>query len=68
MLGDATKAYDPAAGLTKYQRRLIFLKPDILIVVDDIETTTPQNLELRFFPESQAIQTLTGGDMKQSRY
>ncbi len=62
MLGDATSAYPSSTGLIKYQRHLIFLKPDILIVVDDIETAAPQDLELRYFPESETIQTLPDGD------
>jgi|GEM_PF-525218 len=61
MLGDAASAYPSSTGLTKYQRHLIFLKPDILIVVDDIATSSPQDLELRYFPESETIQTLPDG-------
>ncbi|UKS28326.1 Ig-like domain-containing protein [Paenibacillus sp. HWE-109] len=61
MLGDATQAYDSDLGLQKYKRHLIYMKPDILVVVDDIEVDQPKQLELRFFPESQNIQSLGDG-------
>jgi hypothetical protein len=51
MVGDATAIYPAASGLRRYVRRLIFVKPDVLIVVDDIETDQPRQLELRFHPE-----------------
>ena len=49
--GDATAIYPAASGLRRFVRRLIFMKPDVLIVVDDIETDQPRKLELRFHPE-----------------
>jgi hypothetical protein len=51
--GDATAAYPVGAGLKRYVRHLLFLKPDVLIVADDIETTRDADLELRFHPEQQ---------------
>jgi len=51
IVGDATAIYPPASGLRKYVRRLLFLKPDVLIVADEIETDQPRQLELRFHPE-----------------
>jgi hypothetical protein len=42
--GDATVMYPAAAGLKRYVRSLYFLKPDVLIVVDDIETEGPRRL------------------------
>ncbi|MFD2332792.1 Ig-like domain-containing protein [Cohnella sp. GCM10020058] len=62
MVGEAAGTYPADLGLEKYERHLIFLKPNLLIVVDDIETSQPQNLELRFFPEQQGVQTLANGD------
>ena len=53
MVGDAKTAYAPATGLTKYNRHILFIKPDILLVVDDIASTDPHNYELRFFPSPQ---------------
>ncbi len=37
VVGDVAKAYHPALGLKKYLRRWIYLKPDILLVADEIE-------------------------------
>ncbi|MCE5270848.1 DUF4962 domain-containing protein [bacterium] len=36
-VGDVTSAYHPALGLKRYLRRLLFLKPDILLVADRFE-------------------------------
>jgi hypothetical protein len=49
--GDATAMYPPASGLKRYIRRLYFLKPDVLIVADDLAADGPRRLELRFHPE-----------------
>ena len=36
VVGDVTRAYHPALGLKKFVRHLLFIKPDILIVADQI--------------------------------
>lgn len=51
--GDATAAYPPETGLKRFRRHLLFLKPDILIVIDDIRLAGDHDLELRFHPEQQ---------------
>ncbi|MDQ3815838.1 MAG: DUF4962 domain-containing protein, partial [Armatimonadota bacterium] len=51
--GDATEAYPRDSGLRRYQRHLLFLKPDVLIVLDDIALDAPRALELRFHPENR---------------
>ncbi|MHB9029044.1 MAG: DUF4962 domain-containing protein, partial [Candidatus Latescibacterota bacterium] len=51
--GDAAPAYPPEMGLRKFTRHLLFLKPDILIVADDIALDKADELELRFHPEQQ---------------
>ncbi len=51
MSGDATEAYSPKVGLRRFVRHLVFLKPDVLIVADDIEMNHDAALELRFHPE-----------------
>ena len=58
--GDAAPAYPPELGLERFARHLLFLKPDVLIVVDDIKLDTARDLELRFHPTSQAITRLGG--------
>ncbi len=51
VVGDATEAYPRASGLQRYRRHLLFLKPDTLIVLDDIALERSRPLELRFHPE-----------------
>ena len=56
IVGDATAAYPAELGLERFQRHLLFVKPDVLVVVDDIAadaapTGQPRELELRFHPE-----------------
>jgi hypothetical protein len=53
VIGDAAEAYPADLGLERFQRHLLFLKPDVLIVADDIRLKQPQELELRFHPEQQ---------------
>jgi hypothetical protein len=49
--GEAAPAYPAESGLGKFVRRVYFMKPDVLIVVDDIEADRERALELRFHPE-----------------
>ena len=51
--GDATDAYPKELGLKRFVRQLIFVKPDVLIVADDIVLEKQSPLELRFHPEQQ---------------
>ena len=53
MIGDATEAYPKETGLQSFVRHLLFVKPNVLIVVDDIEIKSTGELELRFIPEQQ---------------
>jgi len=53
LVGDATEAYPAALGLRRYVRHLLYLKPDVLIVCDDITLDQPRQLELRFHTESR---------------
>lgn len=66
-VGDATGMYNAdTTGLTKFHRHFIYLKPDILILVDDVETKeseTPIPLELRFFPASSEFVAETDGSV-----
>jgi len=45
-VADARKAYVPEAKLKRYVRSVIFIKPNILLVLDDIETATPSKFEI----------------------
>ncbi len=51
--GDATATYSPELGLKKFLRHLLFVKPDTLIVADEIEANREAELELRFHPETR---------------
>jgi len=54
--GDATEAYPRDIGLQRYERHLLYLKPNVLIVVDDVKLDTPAELELRFHPEQESAE------------
>jgi hypothetical protein len=51
--GDATAAYPARTGLKRFVRHLLFLKPDVLLVLDDLALDRRANLELRLHPESR---------------
>lgn len=70
--GNSTEAYPEALGLRNHQRHLLFLKPDVLIVADDVEMARDADLELRFFPEYAPEQSGNGicfatGDLSRLR-
>jgi hypothetical protein len=58
---DVTAAYPKTAGLKRFVRHLFFIKPDVLIVVDDIELDKNADLELRLHTESSKCKQ-QGGD------
>lgn len=51
---DATEAYPKELGLKRFNRRLLFVKSDVVIVADDVQTTGVKDLELRYHPEYPA--------------
>ena len=51
--GDATEEYPRDLGLRRFVRHLLFVKPDVLIVVDEINCGVASDLELRFHPQQQ---------------
>ena len=51
--GDATAAYAQDLGLKKLVRHVLFVKPDTLIVADEIQANREVELELRFHPETE---------------
>jgi hypothetical protein len=54
MSGDSTEAYPRELGLRRHVRHLLYLKPDVLLVCDEVVTDQPRLLELRFHPESRS--------------
>lgn len=49
---DLAQAYRAELGLTKFKRTIIFVKPDILIVIDDVALTAAHRLDLLFHTQS----------------
>jgi hypothetical protein len=45
LVGDAMNIYPPEADLRKFCRHLLYVRPDIVIVVDDLQTGTPALFE-----------------------
>lgn len=48
MVGDATKSY---SAVSKYERTLIYLKPNVVLVLDNIQSASNHNFELLFHAE-----------------
>lgn len=48
VIGDAAPAYKPEAGLTRFLRHLIYLRPDTVVIVDELATAKPATFELWF--------------------
>lgn len=59
--GDVTAAYPERAGLQRFVRHLLFVKPDVLIVIDDIALDKSADLELRLHTESSDGKQDRGG-------
>jgi len=53
IVGDATDAYQKSSGLTRFVRHLIFVKPNVLIIVDDIVSEKLSELDLFFHLEHE---------------
>jgi len=41
VVGDATTSYPSTLGLTRYRRHMLYVRPDFLVVLDDMRATTP---------------------------
>jgi len=55
IVGEAREAYPDDLGIESFRRHLLFLKPDVLIVADEIRLKEARKLELRFHPEQQDV-------------
>jgi hypothetical protein len=60
LVGDATAAYPRQLGLKRFVRHLLFVKPDVLLVLDDIVMEKPAPLELRFHTEQPLASAVAG--------
>ena len=45
VVGDAMTIYPASLGLTKFHRHFVYLKPDLIVIVDDLEATRPARVE-----------------------
>jgi hypothetical protein len=53
MVSDAAEAYPADLGVERFERHLLFVKPNVLLVADEIRLKEPREMELRFHPEQQ---------------
>ena len=60
-VGAGANAYRNNLGVIKYDRHMLFLKPDVLIVLDDVELSKESDIEFRYFPESETVGDVTTG-------
>ena len=62
VVANGTAAYPSDTGLKEYKRHFLYVKPNVLIVIDEVEANNPTPLELRFHPASQSyFQQADGG-------
>ena len=57
VIGHCAPAYEPAAGVRRYLRHLLYLRPDTWVLVDEIETTVPARSEILFHNYGEEFQT-----------
>lgn len=56
VIGDAADAYKSAAGLNRFLRHILYVRPDCWVIVDEFEAASPSIFELQFhadFPFQQ---------------
>jgi hypothetical protein len=46
--GNAAPSYEPAAGLTRFLRHVLYLRPDVWVLVDEFEAAAPSLFQQRF--------------------
>ena len=57
VIGDAYTMYPDSVGLKKFLRHVIYLKPDIFIIVDELETKTPSTFQWLLHCEGELSKT-----------
>jgi len=50
LLGDASTAYPTEVELTRFHRHLVWLKPDVVLICDDVRADKPVTVEWRLHP------------------
>jgi len=48
LIADVAPAYEPQAGLTKFLRHVLYLKPDCWVIIDELAAKQPSTFELLF--------------------
>jgi len=51
VIGDAGNIYPASTGLKKFYRHLLYIKPDVILVVDELEAVRPVQFEWRLHAE-----------------
>ncbi len=59
IIGDAGNIYPASTGLKKFYRHLLYIKPDIILVVDELQADRPCRFEWRLHTE-QGIDKVSG--------
>jgi hypothetical protein len=57
VIGDAGNIYVDEAGLGHFRRHLLFLKPDIVVILDDVAGRKPSRFDWLLLAHDQAAQT-----------
>ncbi len=53
MIGNVAPAYKPEARLTRYLRHLVYLRPDTVVIIDELATEAPSTFELWFHADNR---------------
>jgi len=48
VIGDVTAAYKAAAGLRRFLRHVLYLRPDCWVILDELEASSPSTFEVHF--------------------
>ncbi len=60
VIGDADSIYPESAGLKKFYRHLIYIKPDVILIVDELEAERAVQFEWRLHVE-QSVDKVNDG-------
>lgn len=52
VVGDAGNIYPASTGLKKFYRHLVYIKPDVILVADELDAARPSEFEWRLHAES----------------
>ncbi len=61
---DATSAYPEAVGLSQFIRHVLFVRPDVVVIVDELAAVRPVRFELLYQLAGEARQTDQGYEIR----